>query len=306
MKIAVVGAGAVGGYFGARLAQAGHDVTFVARGPNLSALRAHGLAVESALGPATVRAAATDDVANVGPVDVVLLCVKLWDVAALAPRLAPLLAPGGVVIPLQNGVDAPAILAASLGGERVLGGVAYIAATLKAPGVVAHTGTMARLVVGAFPGGPVQAAQAFVDACRDARVDAEVSPDIQRALWEKFVFLASLAGVTAASRQPVGVIRADPELRATMRAAMQEAFDLGRARGVALQEGFVDGRMAFLDGLPFEMRSSMLNDLVAGGRLEAPWLSGAVARMASESGTTAPVHATLYAVVKPFAGGKPA
>jgi 2-dehydropantoate 2-reductase len=306
MKIAVVGTGAVGGYFGARLAQAGHDVTFVARGPNLSALRAHGLAVESALGPATVRAVATDDAANVGPVDVVMLCVKLWDVEALAPRLAPLLAQGGVVIPLQNGVDAPAILAAALGGERVLGGVAYIAATLKAPGVVAHTGTMARLVVGAFPGGPAHAAQAFVAACRDAHVDAEVSPDIQRALWEKFVFLASLAGVTAASRQPVGVIRADPELRATMRAAMQEVLDLGRARGVALQEGFVDGRMAFLDGLPFEMRSSMLNDLVAGGRLEAPWLSGAVARMASESGTTAPVHATLYAIVKPFAGGKPA
>ncbi len=303
MKIAVIGAGGVGGYFGARLAQAGHDVTFVARGANLAAIRTNGLAVQSALGNATVRANATDDIASLEPVDVALFCVKLWDVEATAAVLASVVAKGGVVIPIQNGVDAPEILSRVLGANHVLGGVAYIAATIAAPGVIAHTGTMARLRVGAFAGGPADRAAAFVDACKTAGVDAEQSPDIRRALWEKFVFLASMSGLTSVARQPVGVIRSDPDLRATMQAAMQEVCDLGRAKGVALPEGFVAAQLAFMDGLPHEMRSSMLNDLVAGNRLEAPWLSGAVARMARESGSPAPVHSTLYAALKPYVNG---
>lgn len=303
MKIAVIGAGGVGGYFGARLAQAGHDVTFVARGVNLAAIRTNGLAVQSALGNATVRANATDDIASLEPVDVALFCVKLWDVEATAAVLASVVAKGGVVIPIQNGVDAPEILSRVLGANHVLGGVAYIAATIAAPGVIAHTGTMARLRVGAFAGGPADRAAAFVDACKTAGVDAEQSPDIRRALWEKFVFLASMSGLTSVARQPVGVIRSDPDLRATMQAAMQEVCDLGRAKGVALPEGFVAAQLAFMDGLPHEMRSSMLNDLVAGNRLEAPWLSGAVARMARESGSPAPVHSTLYAALKPYVNG---
>jgi 2-dehydropantoate 2-reductase len=303
MKIAVIGAGGVGGYFGARLAQAGHDVTFVARGANLAAIRTNGLAVQSALGNATVRANATDDIASLEPVDVALFCVKLWDVEATAAVLASVVAKGGVVIPIQNGVDAPEILSRVLGANHVLGGVAYIAATIAAPGVIAHTGTMARLRVGAFAGGPADRAAAFVDACKTAGVDAEQSPDIRRALWEKFVFLASMSGLTSVARQPVGVIRSDPDLRATMQAAMQEVCDLGRAKGVALPEGFVAAQLAFMDGLPHEMRSSMLNDLLAGNRLEAPWLSGAVARMAHESGSPAPVHSTLYAALKPYLNG---
>ena len=306
MKIAVIGAGGVGGYFGARLAQGGHEVTFVARGRHLAAIRERGLAIESALGAATVRCAATDDVASLPPVDVAMLCVKLWDVEATAPKLARVVANGGVVIPFQNGVESADWVAAALGPSHVLGGVAYIAATIREPGVIAHTGTMARLRVGAFPGGPVGRAAAFAEACRAAGVEVEHAPDIRLALWEKFVFLASFSGITAAARAPIGVVRSDPDLRATLEAAMREAWAVGRARGVALPDDFVAKQLAFADGLPAAMRSSMQNDLEAGFRLEVPWLSGGVARMAREAGLGAPVHATLHAVLKPYAGGRAA
>ncbi len=306
MKVAVIGAGGVGGYFGARLAQAGHDVTFVARGRHLAAIREHGLAIKSALGDATVRCPATDDLSALGPVDVAMLCVKLWDVEATAPKLAGIVSNGGVVIPFQNGVESADRVAALLGPSHVLGGVAYIAATIRAPGVIAHTGTMARLRVGAFPGGPEDRAAAFADACRSAGVEIEHTPDIRRALWEKFVFLASFSGITSAARSPIGVVRSDPDLRALLEAAMREVWSVGVARGVALPDDFVAKQLAFADSLPAAMRSSMLNDLESGFRLEVPWLSGAVARMARESGLAAPVHATLHAILKPFAGGRAA
>jgi 2-dehydropantoate 2-reductase len=306
MRIAVIGTGGVGGYFGGRLAQSGHDVSFVARGRHLAALRERGLALESELGNAVIRNATfTDDVAAVAPCDVVMFCVKLWDVESAAPMLAPLVAAGGVAIPFQNGVDAPAILQRELGPARVLGGVAYIAATIREAGVIAHTGTMARLVVGAFGDGNAHAAAAFRDACAAAGVNVELSADIQRALWEKFCFLAAMSGCTSMARQPIGVIRADPDLRAAFEAAMREAWTLGRARGVPLADDYVAKQMTFIDGLPAAMRSSMLNDLVAGNRLEAPWLSGAVARMAVESGTAAPVSATFFAAMKPYLTGTP-
>ena len=306
MKIAVIGAGGVGGYFGARLAQAGHDVTFVARGRHLAAIREHGLAIESALGDATVRCPATDDLSALGPVDVAMLCVKLWDFEATAPKFARIVSDGGVVIPFQNGVESADRVAALLGPSHVLGGVAYIAATIRAPGVIAHTGTMARLRVGAFPGGPEDRAAAFVDACRSAGVEIEHTPDIRRALWEKFVFLASFSGITSAARSPIGVVRSDPDLRALLETAMREAWAVGVARGVALPDDFVAKQLVFADGLPAAMRSSMQNDLESGYRLEVPWLSGAVARMAREAGLAAPVHATLHAILKPFAGGRAA
>jgi len=304
MRIAVVGAGGVGGYFGARLALAGNEVTFVARGRHLAALRASGLSVETTGTTLRVEAVrATDDVATIGPVDVAMSCVKLWDVQPTAPALAPLLAEGGVVIPFQNGVDAPEMLRHALGRDRVLGGVAYIAAAIRAPGVIAHTGTMARLRVGAFDNAQTPRAEAFVDACRAAGIQCDLAPDIRRALWEKFVFLSALSGCTSLARQPVGVVRSDPDLRAAFQAAMQEAFDVSRARAPGLADDFVQQQMKMLDSLPAEMRSSMLNDLAAGNRLEAPWLSGAVARMAKEAGIAAPVSATIYAALKPYADG---
>lgn len=306
MRIAVMGTGGVGGFFGAKLALAGNDVAFIARGRHLAAIRERGLSVESGTGPMHVeKAQATDDPASLPPVDIVMFCVKLWDVESAAAQVKPLVAQGGVVIPFQNGLESAEILRRVLGPERVLGGVAYIAATIREPGVIAHTGTMARLHVGAFPGGPAARADDFASACRAAGIDIEVSSDIRRALWEKFCFLAAFAGCTCLARQPIGVVRADAELRATFEAAAREAWLVGRALGVPLADDYVAKCMAAIDALPAEMKASMLHDLTAGRPLEAPWLSGAVARMAVEAGQSAPVSRTLYAAVKPYLNGAP-
>jgi 2-dehydropantoate 2-reductase len=304
MRIAVMGTGGVGGFFGAKLALAGNDVTFIARGRHLAAIRERGLRVESGTGPMHVKEAqATDDPASLPPVDVVMFCVKLWDVESAAAQIKPLVARGGVVIPFQNGLDSPEVLRRVLGPDRMLGGVAYIAGTIREPGVIAHTGTMAKLHVGAFPGGPAARADAFASACRGAGIDIEVSPDIRRALWEKFCFLAAFAGCTCLARQPIGAIRTDPDLRATFEAAVREAWQVGRALGVPLADDYVAKCMAAIDALPAEMKASMLHDLTAGRPLEAPWLSGAVARMATSAGIDAPVSRTLYAAVKPYLNG---
>jgi 2-dehydropantoate 2-reductase len=306
MRIAVFGTGGVGGYFGAKLANAGNDVAFIARGAHLDAMRSEGLRIESAGGDIALRdVVATDDPSSLAPVDVVMFCVKLWDVERAATQVAPLLVKGGVVIPFQNGIDAPDILQRVVGDAHVLGGVAYIAAAIRVPGVIAHTGSMARLRVGAFDDRLVDRARAFVRACTSAGIDAELAPDIRRAIWEKFVFLTALSGVTALSRQPVGGIRGDPDLRTAFEAAMKETVALARARNVALPDDLLPRQMRAVDGLPAEMRSSMQNDLLAGRRLEAPWLCGRVARLASEAGIAAPVNATIYAGLKPFIDGAP-
>ena len=302
MHIVVMGSGGVGGYFGARLAQAGEKVSFIARGKHLEAMRAKGLSVKSALGDAQLKVRVFQDPREAGPADVVMFAVKLWDTEGAAEQIRPIVQ-DGVVIPFQNGVDSASILQRVLGAQHVLGGVAYIAATIRAPGVIAHTGAMAKLVVGAFDGGNAVAAAAFRDACVQAGIDADLAPDIRRALWEKFCFLAAVSGTTTLARQPLGVVRDDPDLRHAFEAAMREVWHLGRARGVGLADDFIERQMAFLDTLPAQMRSSMLNDLVAGNRLEAPWLSGAVARMAAESGTAAPVNATMFAAMKPYIDG---
>lgn len=305
MRIAVMGAGGVGGYFGARLAQAGHEVAFIARGRHLAAMRQRGLAVRSALGDIHLGApVVTDDPATLGWFDAVLFAVKLWDTESAAAAIKPLLAAGGVVIPFQNGVESIERVAEVVGPAQVMGGVAYIAAKIAEPGVIAHTGTMARLRFGPVADGQRAAAEALLAACKDARIDAEIVADIRQALWMKFVFLIALSGLTAVVRQPIGVIRADPDLRATFEAAMREAWAVGRARGIALPDDFIASQMAFADGLPAEMKASMLHDLEAGNRLEAPWLSGAVARMAKEADIAAPVNATLYAAIKPYCAGR--
>lgn len=306
MRIVVMGAGGVGGYFGARLAQAGHDVAFIARGAHLAAMRKNGLRIERAGGDIVVpNVVATDDVSSLPPADVVMFCVKLWDVEQAARLVAPLVARGGVVIAFQNGIDSPEILQRVVGETRVLGGVAYIAATIGAPGVIAQTGTMAKLRVGAFDDRLADRAATFVQACTSAGIDAERTDDIRRAIWEKFVFLAALSGVTALSRQSVGGIRDDADLRATFEAAMREGTVLARAHGVALGDDFLGKQMRVIDALPAEMRSSMQNDLIGGRRLEAPWLCGRVAAASASAGLSAPVNATLYAGLKPYVHGAP-
>jgi len=304
MRIVVMAAGGVGGYFGARLAQAGHDVAFIARGRHLAAIRKRGLVVKSAAGDIRVaNAVASDDPNSLGGFDVVLFAVKLWDTETAAAAMRPLLAGGGFVIPFQNGVESIERIGAVAGAAHVMGGVAYIAANIAEPGVIAHTGQMARLRFGPVLREQEAAAQSFREACTGAGIDAELVADIHRAVWEKFVFLAAMSGVTGATRQPIGAIRSDADLRACLEEAMREAWAVGRARGIALADDFIAQQMTFADGLPAEMKSSMLNDLVAGNRLEAPWLSGAVARMAKQVGIAAPVNSTLFAAVKPFCDG---
>ena len=304
MRITVMGAGGVGGFFGAKLAQAGHDVGFVARGRHLAAMRERGLAVRSGSGDVHLpRPAVTDDPATLPPADVVLFAVKLWDTESAAEAVRPLVVKGGVVIPFQNGVESIERIGAILGGERVMGGVAYIAATIAEPGIIAHTGTMARLRFGPVHPAQRPAAESLLAACKGAGIEAELLTDIRRALWEKFAFLAAFSGLTSVARQPMGVLRGDADLRAALEAAIREAWAVGRATGIALPDDFVARQMAFADGLPAEMRSSMSNDLAAGNRLEAPWLCGAVARMGAALGVATPVNATLYAALKPYCGG---
>ena len=297
MKLAIFGSGGVGGYFGARLAAAGNEVHFIARGAHLRAMRENGLKVESALGNVHVKPVlAHEDAAGIGPVDVVIFAVKLRDVEAAAQRVRPLLHERTLVIPFQNGIEAPAIVARAIGERHVVTGVAYIATAIGAPGVIAHTGTMQRLQVGTR-------AAPFVQACKAAGINIEALEDIERAQWEKFVFLVGLSGVTTLSRQPVGVCRADPELRATFEAAMTETWRLGRSRDVKLADDFIGERMRFLDTMHPEMRTSMQHDLEQGKPLEAPWLCGAVARMSAQAGLDAPVNRTIYAALKPYLNG---
>lgn len=308
MRILVLGSGGVGGYFGAQLARHGHTVHFVARGAHLQALREHGLRVDSPLAPVHLQpVSASPEPGDLADADVVLFCPKLWDVKAAAAQLQPALAAHTLVIPFQNGVESPGWVADVVGPSRVAIGVAQIASTIGAPGVIAHTGSFARMRVGLvpFPGDDAVSARldAFVAAAKGAGIDIERSADARRTLWEKYVFLTAMSGLTSLVRLPIGPIRADPDLRTTLEASMRETTALAIARGVPFEADFVDRQMGFVDGLHADMRSSMLHDLLAGRRLEAPWLCGGVARLSAEHGLPCPVNRTLYAALKPFVDG---
>ena len=298
MKIAIYGSGGVGGFFGARLANAGSDVHFIARGAHLRAMREKGLKVESGSGNIHLpKPNVHEDPAEIGPVDIVLYAVKLGDVESAAHKLRPLLHERTLVIPFQNGVESPEIVAKVIGRKHVLPGVAYIATSISSPGVVTHTGKMQGLHVGA-------GADAFVAAAKAAGINIEQVDDIELTRWQKFVFLVGMSGTTTLSRQPLGVIRCDPDLRATLQAAMTETWTLGRKRGIRLADDFIADRMKFADGLHADMKTSMQHDLEAGKPLEAPWLCGAVVRMSEEAGLDAPVNRTIYAALKPFLRGR--
>lgn len=303
MKIAAIGAGGVGGYFGARLQQAGHDVAFIARGRHLAAIRENGLTVESPYGNANLKVKVYERPAEIAPVDVVMFAVKLWDTPAAAESIRPLLSGGGVVIPFQNGVESIEALRKVFGERPVMGGSAYIASRISAPGVIEHIGEMCRLQFGALLPEQRPAAQRFLEACKEAKINAELADDVTRTIWEKFVFLVAVSSATAVSRAPLGVVRADPDLRRLFEQAMRETWTVGRARGVKLADDFLAARMKHLDALPYEMKASMAHDLEAGNKLEAPWLCGAVARMARELGLEAPVNATVFAALKPYVDG---
>jgi 2-dehydropantoate 2-reductase len=299
-----MGAGGVGGYFGARLQQAGHDVSFFARGKHLEAIRSKGLTVESALGDANLKVRVFEDPREADVVDVVLFAVKLWDTETAAERLRPIVGKETVVIPFQNGVESIERLRKFFPEQSVMGGSAYIGTRIKAPGVIEYSGQMARLQFGPLFPSQQRAAQAFLEACNGSGIQAEVVDDIVRANWEKFVFLVGLSSATALTRAPIGVVRSDPDMRWVFEQAMRETWQLGRARGVALGDDYVESRMTFADGLHPDMKASLLHDLEGGGKLEAPWLCGAVARMAGELGLDAPVNRAVYAALKPYLNGR--
>jgi 2-dehydropantoate 2-reductase len=307
MKIAVMGTGGVGGYFGARLAHGGCDVAFIARGTQLAALKQNGLRVLSPGGDLHVqRVTATDDPRRVGPVDLVLFGVKLWDTEAAARLVTPMIGGGTAVISFQNGVSKDDVLQRFLGARAVMGGVCYIAATIAEPGVIRHSGAMQRLVFGELGGGASERATAFLAACRRAGIDAELSADIRRAIWEKFVFLVGLSGTTSTIRMPIGAIRSHPQTRALLLDAMREVVAVGRVGGVNLSEDFADQRLAFCDTLPASMTSSMHNDLERGNRLEVEWLSGEVVKRGAATGVATPVNRILHDILVLHAHGRPA
>jgi 2-dehydropantoate 2-reductase len=303
MKIVMMGSGGVGGYYGGRLQQAGHEVAFVARGAHAQALRSAGLRIKSELGDATLPVRVVDEPAQAGSADLVVVAVKLWDTESAASAVARL--PGAAVVSLQNGVDKDEVLAKAVGKERVLGGVTHIGAVIAEPGVIAHTGKLQRITLGELDGKSTPRLKAVAEVFRSAQVDVVLSEDIRRVTWEKFVFLSALSGLTALTRKSTGEVRSHPETRALLLDALRETAMVARAEGAAIEEAFPDQQMALVDKLAPTMLASMAQDLLRGRRLELPWLSGAVVARARKHQLHVPVHRVIHAGLALHAGGSP-
>ena len=307
MRIAVVGAGGVGGGFGVALAKAGADVTFIARGAHLAAMKSHGLKIQGGRGEThLVPTQATDNPADVGTVDIVLFCVKLWDVESAGRHIKPLVGPDTAVIPLQNGIDAAERLTPILGSNAVMGGVAQISASITAPGLIQQVGTFMRMIFGELDGKLTKRGEDFLALCLKAGFDATLSEQILTDLWMKFILLATNASITAATRQPIGKLRDDPDIRPMFLAAYQEIIDVGRAKGIALPANALEKIVEFNAHAPPAMKASMALDLDRGNRLELPWLGGKVVQLGRELGVPTPTHTTMYAILKPYIMGTPA
>jgi 2-dehydropantoate 2-reductase len=305
VRIAVVGAGGVGGYFGGRLADNGVDVTFLARGPHLEALRARGLRIESPAGSVHLpHVAATDDPAAVGPVDIVLFAVKLYDAEDAAARALPVLVGSDTaVIPLQNGVDGIDIVRRAVGDAHAAGGTVYVSAVIAEPGVIRHT-AMEHLIFGEVDGRRSSRLERLLAACGGAKFKSTLSENIHVDIWTKFVRLSVFSGMTAVTRGPIGPIVADPDLLAMLKAAVAEATRVAHARGIPVPVDAPDRLEKAYTALPPGAKSSMLEDLERGRRLELPWLSGAVVRIGEEVGVATPIHRFIATVLKPHVGGR--
>lgn len=304
MRIAVMGSGGLGGYFGARLSQGGADVHFVARGAHLQAMREHGLRIEGPTPLHLERVSVTDDPATIGPVDLVMLCVKLWDTEAALERIRPMVGPRTAVLSLQNGVLKDDAVRAAYGDARTMGGVCYVAATIDRPGVVRQTGPMQRLVFGEHDGSRSARAEAFLAACRAGGINGELSTDVRREIWQKFVFLAGLSGCTTTIRRPIGPIRSNPRTRAFFLDVMREVVEVGRAHGVALPDNYAQVRLKLADEVSPEMTASMHHDLERGHRLEVRWLAGAVVELGREKGVPVPLNRAIADILELHADGR--
>jgi len=299
-----MGAGGVGGFYGGRLAQAGHDTTFITRGEHLRAIRAGGLSLKGPAGDAVVAGArATDNPAEVAPVDVVLFCVKLYDTEDAARAIAPLLSKGGVCITLQNGVDGPQRIGAVVGADRVMGGLAFVSALIESPGVIRYNSKSPSIRFGEAGGAMSERAIRFRDACKVAGFGAEVVPDIRAALWHKFVGLAVNASLTSLVRKPAGVCYHDPDLLALARSGLEEGAAVAKAMGIGLPDDIVEWQVKNHQNFPPDMYASMYQDVARGRRLELDSLSGLIVRKGRELGLPTPFHSMAYACLKPYING---
>ena len=300
-----MGSGGLGGYFGGLLARGGADVIFIARGAHLDAMRRDGLRIEGGPDPFHLEhVRATDDPGEIGPVDLVMVCVKLWDTEAALQQLRPLVGDDTALISFQNGVLKNSYLRAAYDGSHLIGGVAYVASTVSAPGVITRTGPLQRLIFGEFDGRPSPRVKAFHSAAVAGGIDAEVSSDIRRAIWEKFVFLVGLSATTTTMRVPIGPIRENPQSRALLLDLMREVVAVGRAQGVPLPEDYAEQRLEFADGMSAEMTSSMHHDLERGNQLEVRWLSGGVVELGNEVGVDTPLNRAVADILSVHANGR--
>jgi len=306
LKIAIMGSGGIGGYYGARLQNGGADVTFIARGAQLKAMQENGIALEGdrPLHLPTVKA--TDDPASIGPVDMVIFSVKLRDTEMAAKAIKPVIGPETGLISLQNGVQKDDMLAPIVGREHLLGGAAYIGVSIARPGVIRKAGTMERLAFGEFDNTISRRAQAFLDLCKASDIKADIPADISLELWQKFVVIVTMSSITSAMRSTIGPIRANPQARGFALDLMREVVAVGRARGVALEPDFAEKRIAHVDGMSPDMRASMSLDLELGRPLELPWLAGAVVDMGAKAGVPTPCCRAVRDILAIYVDGKPA
>jgi 2-dehydropantoate 2-reductase len=307
MRIAMMGSGGLGGYFGARLAQGGADVHFVARGRHLQAMRERGLRIEGPTGIHLPRVNATDDPGEIGVVDFVLVGVKLWDTEAALPQMRPLIGPATTIISFQNGVLKDQYLRASFDAPQLMGGVGYVATTVEQPGVIRQTGPMQRLIFGEFDGSRSPRGQRLLEACLAGGINAELSEHILREIWQKYVFLVALSGTTTTIRKAIGPIRENPQTRAFLLDLMREVVAVGRAHGVDLDDDYAEQRLKLADDVDYDMTSSMHHDLERGNRLEVRWLAGGVVELGRQKGVPTPLNRAVADILALHAaGGTPA
>jgi 2-dehydropantoate 2-reductase len=306
LKIAIMGSGGIGGYYGARLQQGGADVTFIARGEHLKAMQQTGLTLEGDRAIHLPKVKATDDPSTIGPVDMVIFSVKLRDTETAARQILPIIGPDTGIISLQNGVQKDDMLAPIVGRQHLLGGAAYIGVSIARPGAIRKAGTPERLAFGEFDNKVSRRAQAFLDACQAGGIKADIPADITLELWQKFVFLVAMSSATAAMRSTAGPIRSNPLTRQFVVDLMDEVAAVGRAHGVPLAENYGAARISHADAMAPEMRSSMALDLELGKPLELPWLAGAVVDLGAKKNVPTPCCRAVRDILALYVEGKPA
>lgn len=304
MRIAIMGSGGLGGYFGARLSNGGADVHFIARGAHLAAMRTEGLRIEGPTSIHLTRVNATDNASEIGVVDIVMLCVKLWDTDTAVQQIRPLVGPNTTIISFQNGVLKDQYLKAAFNVAQIMGGVGYVATTIDRPAVIRQTGPMQRLIFGEFDGSRSERGQALLAACLAGGINAELSDNILREIWQKYVFLVGLSGTTTTIRKTIGPIRENPQTRALLLDVMREVVTVGRAHGVDLAEDYAQVRLQLADDVAYDMTSSMHHDLERGNRLEVRWLAGGVVELGLRKGVPTPLNRAIADILALHSAGR--